>query len=153
MVDKDGSQVGVVTKEQAIDMAKAAGVDLVVVASAAKPPVAKLINFATFKYQQKKKDQSGKKSKVEVKELRLTPFIAENDFATRIKKAKEFLEDGHRVKVTVKFVGRQITRREFGDQILERVKQVLADVAAVDQEPKLQGKMLSMSIKPIKKSK
>lgn len=125
------------------------------VAPGAKPPVAKLINFANFKYQQKKKDKLGRaKAKgIELKEVRLTPFIAENDLNNRVKKITAFLEDGDRVKINVKFVGRQITRKEFGENLVAKVIDSLKDIAVVDQEPKFQGKILSATLKPLGKQK
>lgn len=136
-------------------MARQKGLDLVLVSPGANPPVAKLINFANFKYQQQKKDKAGRsRTKAsELKEVRLTPFIAENDLNNRIKKIREFLEDGDRVKINVKFVGRQITRKEFGEDIAKEVIERLKDVALVDSEPKFQGKVLSATLKPIGKQK
>lgn len=152
VVDAEGTQLGVLTKQQALHKAREKSLDLVMVAPNAKPPVAKLVDFANFKYQQKKKEQSGrKKSKSsELKEIRLTPFIAPNDLNTRVKKAQEFLEEGNRVKVNIKFVGRQITRKEFGHKIADQVIETLKDIGKVDQGPKFQGKILSFTIKPSK---
>jgi translation initiation factor IF-3 len=143
------------SKSEALKLAQDQHIDVVLVAPEAKPPVAKLISFSNYKYQQKKKDQAGRKKAkaVELKELRLTPFIAENDLNTRLEKAREFLTEGDRVKITVKFVGRQITKKEFGFQVLNKVTAALADVSAVDQAPKIMGKMLSLTLKPTKKIK
>jgi len=154
VVDKDGGQLGVMTKQDALAAAKTQGKDLVMVAPAAKPPVAKIVDFANFKYQQQKKQKSGGKTKSsELKEIRLTPFIADNDFQTRIRKGREFLEEGDRLKINVKFVGRQITRKEFGFELMDRVKTQLTDIGLVDQEPKMIGRMLTMTVKPNKKQK
>lgn len=143
------------TKQAALDLARERGLDLVLVAPGANPPVAKLINFANFKYQQQKKDKAGRSrtKSSELKEVRLTPFIAENDLSNRIKKIREFLEDGDRVKINVKFVGRQITRKEFGEGIANQVIERLKDISIVDSEPKFQGKVLSATLKPIGKQK
>lgn len=144
--------MGVLSKDEALRVAKEKGLDLILVGPNAKPPVAKLLNFSNFKYQLKKRDQtSKKKSKAsDIKEIRLTPFIAPNDLNTRLKKAKEFLEDGDRVKINVKFVGRQITRKEFGHEVLDRVVEELADISSVDQPAKMQGRMMVMTLKPNK---
>jgi len=125
------------------------------VAPGAKPPVAKLINFANFKYQQKKKDKlwRAKAKGIELKEVRLTPFIAENDLNNRVKKITAFLEDGDRVKINVKFVGRQITRKEFGQELARKVIDRLGSISNIDQEPKFQGKVLTFTLKPTGKSK
>ena len=151
-MEHKGGQLGVLTKAEAIALAKERNQDLVLVSPNAKPPVAKLIDFANFKYQQKKKNQSGKKSKSETKEIRVTPFIGENDLNVRIKKGREFLTDGDRLKINVKFVGRQITRKEFGEEILVKMANQLADISAIDQAPKMQGKLMSMTLKPSKKT-
>ena len=142
------------SKFEALKLAQKEGVDLVLVGPNAEPPVAKIINFANFKYQQKKKEKSGKKaSSLEIKELRLTPFIAENDLGTRLTRAKEFFSEGNRVKIVVKFTGRQITHQEFGRQVLDRVINALDDFAVTDQEPKFQGKTLYMVLKPRSKAR
>jgi len=153
VVDAKAEQLGIMTKEAALALAREKGLDLVLVSPGAKPPVAKLVNFSNFKYQQKKKQKGGGGTKSsELKELRLTPFIAENDLQTRIKKAKEFLGDGDRVKVNIKFVGRQITRKEFGDEVADKVVTGLTGFGIVDQQPKMQGKILSFTLKPAPKS-
>lgn len=125
------------------------------VAPSAKPPVAKIVDFSNFKYQIKKRDQtSKKKSKAgDTKELRMTPFIAENDLNTRIKKVKEFLADGDRVKINVKFVGRQITRKEFGHELVDRITTALTGAGSIDQPAKMMGKMLTVVYKPVPKNK
>lgn len=115
------------------------------------PPVAKIIDFKKFKYLESKKQKEGsKKSKVEIKEIRFTPFIAEGDLETRLDRIKEFLGDGDRVKIVIKFVGRQITRKEFGYELMERIVKSLAEVARADGEPRLQGKQLYLIINPVR---
>jgi len=142
------------TKEEALAAAQAKGTDLVLVAATAKPPVAKIIDFAKFKYQQKQKDSSSRKKakSVEIKEIRLTPFIADNDYQVRMKKAREFLGDGNKVRLNVKFVGRQITRKQFGEDLLNRAIENLADIAEVERTPSFQGKLLSTQLQPKKKN-
>jgi len=126
--------------------------DLVEVAPKAKPPVCKIIDFNKFKYQENKKQSKGRKSKKqkELKEIRLTPFIAKNDFKVRIKKSKDFLKEGHKVRVSVRFVGRQITRKKFGYELLEKAVKQLKEVAEPETEPSFRGKILSMVFKPNK---
>ena len=118
----------------------------------ANPPVCRIIDFKKFLYNEQKKDQAGKKkSKTqEIKEVRFTPFIGKNDLDNRVKKIRSFLEDGDKVKLTVKFVGRQITRKDFGDRVIQDVWQQVEDIAKIEQDPILQGKMLAMTIKPKK---
>lgn len=152
-MDGQGTQLGVLTKSEALKEALEAGLDLVLVAPNANPPVAKIVDFAKFKYQQQQKTSTSKKksSKVELKEIRFTPFIAQGDFDVRVKKAREFLEDGNIVRLNVKFVGRQITRKQFGQDLVSKAIDQLSDVSSVEREPAFQGKILSAQLQPIKK--
>lgn len=155
MVDAEAEQIGVMSKNEALELAQKEGLDLVEVAPNARPPVAKLIDFAKFRYQERRKHLEGKrKSKTQVlKEVRFTPFIAENDFQTRVKKAQEFLEEGDKVILVVKFVGRQITRKEFGFELIKRAYSQLQEFATMEREPALKGKLLRTTLAPIKKKK
>lgn len=127
--------------------------DLVEVAPNANPPVCKLIDFKKFKYQEDKKLKAGKKGKKQyLKEIRFTPFIASNDFEVRVNRAKEFLTEGHKIRLTVKFVGRQITRKQFGFELLTRAFEQLKNFAKMEVEPKFQGKLLMMVVTPIKQT-
>ncbi len=155
VVDEKGTQLGVLSKAEALARAQSIGADLVIVAPNTNPPVAKIIDFAKFKYQQKQKDSSGsKKTKTQdIKEIHFTPFIAENDFNTRINRAKEFLTDGDKVRLVVKFVGRQITHKEFGDSIITKAIEALEDFATTEREPALRGKLLIATLSPAKKGK
>lgn len=154
VVDETGKQVGLMTKEEALQEARNRGVDLVEIAPTAKPPVAKMIDFKKFKYLEAKKEREGNKKsgKVELKEIRFTPFIAQGDFDSRIGKIREILTDGDRVKIVVKFVGRQITHVEFGHKVVKRVIAELEGAAQPDGEPKLQGKQLFLILNPSKKT-
>lgn len=150
VIGDDGTQYGVLTKEEALKKAQELGIDLVLVAPKVNPPVAKIIDFSKFKFQQEKKEQSSKKKTniQELKELRLTPFMAENDLMVRVNRAKKFLSGGDKVRLTVWFRGRQITRKQFGYDILRLATEKLNDVAVVESEPKLRGKNLEMLLKP-----
>ena len=154
LVDEEAKQLGVMDKSQALKLAQEEGLDLVLVAPNAQPPVVKLIDFAKFKYQEKRKHLEGRKKakKQDLKEIRFTPFIAENDFNVRIKKAREFLEEGNKVTLVVKFVGRQLTRKDFGDQIIKKAYSQLQDLATMEREPSLKGKLLITTLAPVKKS-
>ena len=134
-------------------MAREQGIDLVEIAPNATPPVCKLIDFKKFKYQEKKKDKEiRKKAKVvELKQIRLRPFIGDNDFNVRIKKTREFLTDGHRVKISVQFYGRQLAHKEFGFKIFERISTEVADIGKLDREAKFEGKQLVGYFMPQKK--
>ncbi len=150
-----GEAVGVLSKSEALAKAESLGVDLVEIAPMAKPPVAKLIDFAKFKYQlaQKRQEEKKKNKNVEVKEIRFTPFIGENDFQIRIKKASEYLRDGDKVKLVVKFTGREITRKNFGDAVLAKAMAALGEISKVEITPRLVGKNMFMQLVPSKKKK
>ena len=122
LLDEDGKQIGVVSKLEALQKAKELNLDVVEIASNAKPPVAKLIDFKKFKYQEAKKEREAKKNQknVGVKEIRLRPFIGQHDFDTRKAQAQEFLNEGNQVKLVVFFRGREITRKEFGFEVMKR---------------------------------
>lgn len=154
VVDDRGGQLGVLSKTEALHYAQEQGSDLVLVAPTAKPPVAKIINFAKFKYQQQQKESSSRKSAktVDIKEMMFTPFIAEGDFQNRMKRAIEFLEDGDKVKLNVKFVGRQITHKEFGFTVLNKAIEELKNYSTIEREPVLTGKILSAQLQPKKHS-
>jgi translation initiation factor IF-3 len=153
VVDERGGQLGVMAIGEALFKSRQVGLDLVEVAPEAKPPVCKIIDFKKFKYQEDKKQKAGSKKtkQSQTKEIRFTPFIAQNDYETRVKRAKEFLEDGDKVRVTVKFVGRQITRKQFGYELLKKVSDQLSQIAKVDIEPKWQGRLLTMLLAPVGK--
>ena len=143
LLDEKGVQIGIVSKIEALQKAKELGLDVVEIAAHAKPPVAKLIDFKKFKYQESKKDREAKKTQknVGVKEIRLRPFIGQHDFDTRLARAKEFLEDGNQVKLNVMFKGRELGRKQFGFEVLNRFIKDLGIVKVV-REPRLEGRAL-----------
>lgn len=153
LLDEEGKQIGVVTKIEALQKAKELGLDVVEIASKAKPPVAKLIDYKKFKYQESKKERESKKSQknVGVKEVRLRPFIGQHDFDTRVKRSREFLDDGNQLKIVVMFRGREITRKEFGFAVLKRFIEAISPVKIV-REPRPEGKFLVATVVPEKKS-
>jgi translation initiation factor IF-3 len=143
LLDEDGKQIGVVSKIEALQRAKELGIDVVEIAPNAVPPVAKLIDFKKFKYQEAKKERESRKSQknVSVKEVRLRPFIGQHDFDTRIKQAQEFLKEGNQIKVVVFFRGREITRKEFGFDVMKRFIEGLESVRIV-RDAHLEGRTL-----------
>lgn len=155
VLDQFNKQVGVMTKSEALQKANELGVDLVEIAPKAIPPVAKLIDFAKFKYQLAQKAQEEKKkNKVsEIKELRLTPVIAQGDFDARMRRARDFLLDGDKVRLNVKFTGRMITRKELGERVLKRAIEQLSDISMVEIPSKLIGKFMMMQLSPVKRKK
>ena len=155
VIGDDGKQLGVITIEQALAESIKAGLDLVEIAPNAKPPVVKIVDLGKFRYEQEKKLQKEKKrSKAsELKEIRLSPFIAEHDYKVRLEKVEEFLQDGNKVRLVVVFTGRQMESKSFGYDLLKKILEELRDKVVVDMEPKFFGRHLAMVISPIKKSK
>ena len=152
LLREDGTQIGVVSRDVALSQAKSLAVDAVEIASQAVPPVVKLIDYKKFLYQLAKKDQAAKASakKVDLKEIRLTPFMAQNDFQVKIDRGRDFLSDGHKLRVTVKFVGRQLSHREFGDTMFQKAFASLSDIGTIDQPPKWIGRQYLGTLSPLK---
>lgn len=152
VIDEKGKQIDIMDKEEALFRAKQQKKDLVEIAPKAQPPVCKIVDFNKFKYQEEKKQAASRKKPrgSEIKEIRFTPFIAKNDFQIRIEKAKKFLKEGYKIKLTVKFKGRQMTRKQFGFNLLKKAIESLKEVAQPEQEPKMQGYLLTTVLKPVK---
>lgn len=153
LLDETGKQIGIVSKEEALRMARTEEKDLVEIAPNAVPPVVKLINFKKFKYVEEKRKREQKKSikNVSLKGIRLTPFIADNDFKTRMGKGEVFLNEGNQLKIVVNFIGRQITHKNFGYQVIQKAISYFGDKAKVVKEPHFEGKMLVTILAPHKK--
>lgn len=155
VIGEDGKQIGLLDRDAALKEASKLELDLVEIAPLAKPPVAKIVNFGKFLYQEEKKlKKEAKKSKgSELKEIRFSPFIAENDFSTRLERVKEFLKDKNKVKLTVVFKGRQMGSKNFGYGLLKKVLGILGEGVHVDMEPKFIGRHLIMIISPSSQKK
>ena len=153
VLDTTGKQIGIISKSDALNTARSQGLDLVEIAPAAQPPVAKIIDFKKFLYQEeKKKREEKKKSKSsETKEVRLGPFMSENDLSVMTKRAREFLQDGDKVRLVVFFSGRQITHPEFGHKILDKALENMSGISKVERERRLEGRKLIILISPDKK--
>jgi translation initiation factor IF-3 len=153
VLDTDGKQIGILSKFEALSKAKSEELDLVEVAPMAKPPVAKIIDFKKFLYQEeKKKREEKKKAKTsETKEIRLGPFMSDNDLGVMVRRSREFLEAGDKVRLVVSFSGRQITHPEFGHRILDKVLESLSDISKLDRERRLEGKKLIALVSPERK--
>lgn len=153
LIAADGSQIGVVTIQEARLKAAQSKEDLVEISANANPPVVKLINYKKFRYQEAKKEREATKKvkKVDLKELRLTPFMAENDLKMRLDRIQEFLSQGNKVRLVVRFTGRQMAHPEFGFELLTKVYGLLSQVAVVDQPPKMIGRQIISIITPTKK--
>lgn len=153
VIDSEGKQIGVMPKDKALELAKESLSDLVEIASKASPPVAKIIDYKKFLYQEekKKREEKRKTKSTETKEVRLGPFMSENDLAVMTKRTRYFLEDGNKVRLVVYFSGRQITHPEFGHKILGEVINNLSDVSKVDREKRLEGRKLISVLSPERK--
>ena len=150
LVREDGSMVGVVTTREAISMAADAGLDLVEVSPNAEPPVCKILDLGKFKYEeQKRKNEARKKQKViEVKEVKLRPGIDDHDYDVKMRAMKGFIGEGDKVKVTMRFRGRELAHQDLGMNVLMRVKTDLDELAKVEQFPKMEGKQMTMVMSP-----
>ncbi len=150
ILDAEGKQIGVLKKEEALALAKEQGVDLIEIAPNALPPVAKIIDFGKFRYQEEKKlKEMQKKSKPsDIKELRYTPFIGEGDYQTRMRRIDEFLKEKSKIKIVVYFKVKQLGSKQFGYDIFNRILRDLGDGINVDMKPKFLGRNLIMIISP-----
>jgi translation initiation factor IF-3 len=152
VIDDDGTQLGIMSPRDALAIARERGIDLIEVAPQAQPPVCKIMDYGKFKYEQAKKEkESAKKHKQsELKGIQMFPNIEEHDFEVKVRSAIKFLEEGDKVKVTVRFKGRQITHPEFGRQQLEKVVQMTSQVGQVEKPPAMEGRMMTMILSPLK---
>jgi translation initiation factor IF-3 len=150
LVDERGEMVGVVTRSEALQRALEAGLDLVEVAANADPPVVKILDFGKFKYEeQKRRNEARKKQKViEVKEIKLRPGIDDHDYDVKMRSMLKFIEEGDKVKVTMRFRGRELAHQELGMDVLMRVKNDLDEIAKVEQFPKMEGRQMTMVMSP-----
>jgi len=152
VIGPDNKQIGVLPKEEAIRQAKEQNLDLVLIAEQANPPVAKIVDLGKFVYQEEKKLKKQKVKGNDLKEIRFSPFIADADYGTRLKRIKEFLDDKNKVKLTVVFKGRQLGSKSFGYELLNKLVKELGEGVHVDSEPKFLGKHLFMIISPKSKA-
>lgn len=149
VIDSDGKQIGIIDRNKALSLAQEQNLDLVEIAPNASPPVAKIIDFKKFKFEQDKKNRQAKKaSKVEIKEIRLGPFTSKHDLEIRIGKARGFLKEKNRIKIVVQFKGRQITRKQFGEEIIKKFIDSLADLSKIERPPHFEGHRLVVSLSP-----
>jgi len=150
LIDQAGANHGVVDIQNAIAMARDAGLDLVEIAPNSTPPVAKILDVGKYKYQaQKKAAEARKKQKVvEIKEIKIRPMIDDHDYDVKMRSMKRFFEEGDKVKVTLRFRGREMAHQELGTQLLERVKSDTSTIAKVEQEPKFEGRQMIMVLAP-----
>ncbi len=150
LVDENGEQVGVVSTADALRRATDAGLDLMEVSPNADPPVCKILDYGRFRYEaQKKKNEARKKQKViEVKEIKMRPNIDTHDYEVKMRAIHRFIEEGDKVKVTMRFRGREMVHQELGKQVLDRVRDEMEEKAKVEQFPKLEGRQMTMVMAP-----
>ena len=150
LVDERGNMVGVVGRAEALQMAANAGLDLVEISPNADPPVCKILDYGKFKYEeQKKKNEARKKQKIiEVKEIKLRPSIDDHDYQVKMRSMNKFIEEGDKVKVTMRFRGRELAHQDLGMNVLMRVKEDLDTIAKVEQMPRMEGRQMTMVVAP-----
>ena len=146
LIGENGEQLGIMSARDAMKMAKEAELDLVKIAPAAKPPVCKIIDYGKYRYEQARKEKEAKKKQktIEVKEVRLSPNIDVNDLNTKVGAARKFIEKGNKVKVTLRFRGRERAHMQSSKHILDDFAEQLKDVASVDKPPKIEGRNMTM---------
>ena len=150
LIDKDGSNRGNVSFQEAIALAQEAGLDLVEISPNATPPVCKLLDFGKYKYQEQKKQAEARKKQkvVEVKELKFRPMIDDHDYDVKMRSMRRFFEEGDKVKVTLRFRGREMAHQELGTKLLDRVRDDLTKLAKVEQDAKFEGRQVVMVLAP-----
>lgn len=152
LIGDDGEQLGIVSSKEGLEMAESKHLDLVMIAPQANPPVCKIMDYGKYLYEiQKREKEARKKQKViSVKEIRLSPGIEEHDINVKCKNAEKFLKDGDKVKVTVRFRGREADYSHFGEELLRKIADKLQEVSIIEKEPKLEGRNMSMTLTPKK---
>jgi len=150
LVDETGTNVGIVGLDDALDRAEEAGLDLVEIAPEARPPVCKILDYGKFKYEaQKKANEARKKQKIiDIKEIKMRPNIDHHDYDVKMRSINKFLGEGDKVKVTLRFRGREMAHQELGLKVLERVRDDLENVSKVEQFPKMEGRQMTMVVAP-----
>ena len=142
VIDDNGQKLGLLPLREALNMAQDKNLDLVLVAPQAEPPVCKIMNYGKYKFEQAKKEKEAKKKQkvLEIKEIRITPNIEEHDFEFKAKNARKIIESGNKLKITLRFRGREINNSKMGENVLNKFIENLSDIAVVEKKPKLEGK-------------
>lgn len=153
MVDENGEQVGIVSTREAMSKAEDAGLDLVEVSPMAKPPVCKIMDYGKYKYEENKRKHERKKkqSVVVIKEIKMRPSTDEHDYQTKLRHVKRFLEDGNKVKITIRFRGREMAHVELGHERMKKLIEEIRDLGEVENFPKIEGRQMFMMIAPLRK--
>lgn len=152
LVADDGEQLGIVPFKEALDIAVQRGMDLVKIAPQAQPPVCRIMDYGKFRFEQAKREKEARKNQriVEIKEIRLTPGIDIGDLTTKVKNACKFLKGGDKVKVSVRFRGREVTHSSLGLELLQRFAELCVEFGTVEKQPKLEGRQMHMFLAPKK---
>ncbi len=152
LIGADGAQLGIMSAAQANEMADEQGLDLVKISPNATPPVCKIMDYSKFCFDQKKREKEAKKNQkvVEIKEIRMSPSIDTNDFNTKVKNAQKFLKEGNRVKVSVRFRGREMAHTNIGEKLLIDFAEACAELSTMEKNPKLEGRFMAMFLTPKK---
>jgi translation initiation factor IF-3 len=152
LIDTEGEQAGIVPIEQALEAAQEAGMDLVEVSPHADPPVCRIMDYGKYVFEQKKKQAGQKKTKQpQLKEVKFRPNTDDNDYRVKLRRATEFLEEGHKLKLTLRFRGREMLHQDLGLQLLQRVEKDLEELGVIEQRPRLEGRQMIMTMGPKKK--
>ncbi|QIC19011.1 translation initiation factor IF-3 [Lactobacillus iners] len=151
LIGEDGEQIGVVTKTEALQRATEADLDLVLISPNAKPPVARIMNYGKYRFEQQKKEKENRKNQkvTAVKEIRLSPTIEGNDFDTKLKHVRNFLAKGAKVRVSIRFRGRAITHNELGKEVLEKMAEQAKDLSSVTASPTMEGRSMFLILSPL----
>ena len=150
LIDADGEQVGVVSVAEGIDLADEAGLDLVEISPNASPPVCKILDYGKYKYEaQKKANEARKKQKtIDVKEIKMRPGIEEHDYQVKMRSVRKFLDNGDKVKMTIRFRGREMAHQDLGVRVLDRVRDELDEEVKIEQFPRTEGRLMTMVVAP-----
>ena len=150
VISETGEQLGIMSSEEALHIAEERDMDLVKIAPGSNPPVCKIMDYGKYRFEQSKREKEAKKNQhvIEVKEIRMSPSIGENDFNTKLKNVQKFLAGGDRLKVTVRFRGREMAHTNIGEQLLRDFAAKCADLANLDKQPKLEGRNMSIFLSP-----
>ena len=152
LISDEGEQLGIMSSQAALEIAFNKDMDLVMIAPGSNPPVCKVMNYGKFRFEQAKREKEAKKNQhvTEIKEIRMSPSIGENDFNTKLRNGQKFLGEGNRLKVTIRFRGREMAHTNLGEQLLKDFAAKCSEVATMDKNPKLEGRNMSMFLSPKK---
>jgi translation initiation factor IF-3 len=155
VIDHNGEQLGIKTRNEALEIATLVNLDLVLVAPQAKPPVARIMDYGKFKFEQQKKEREVRRNQkvILLKEVRLSPTIDEHDFQTKLRNALKFLQNGDKVKASIRFRGRAITHKEIGQRVLDRFAEACKEFGTIEQRPKMEGRSMFLVLAPVTEKK